>query len=147
VEVGNEGEISEAQAAELMSESMSGGSSNQVRVTDEDDAEYDEDVPEESLNQGEIDLSVLAAASHRADSEAESVKETPKMNPLHLAEALRGGHRMPDEHGVELRDTVERIPFHTTNGMQYAIELGTGSPEQSKILVTLDTVTPTPTVL
>jgi len=146
VEVGNEGEISEAQAAKL----MSGGSSNQVRVTDEDDAEYDEDVPEESigsLNQGEIDLSVLAAASHRADSEAESVKETPKMNPLHLAEALRGGHRMPDEHGVDLRDTVERIPFHTTNGMQYAIELRTGNPEQSKILVTLDTVTPTPTAL
>ena len=34
---------------------------------------------------------------------------------------------------------VERLPFFTTNGMQYAIEIAVGSPQQKKILVTLDT--------
>ena len=47
--------------------------------------------------------------------------------------------RVPESIYKGLPNFVERLPFYTTNGMQYAIEIGVGNPQQKKILVTLDT--------
>jgi len=62
----------------------------------------------------------------------------------HSEEVELGGRKLdPKElqklHGNDLPRMVERIPFITTNGMQYAVEIFVGTPLQKKILVTLDT--------